>query len=317
MSNEALDPRCTLLDASRSECAVRAGSMLGGMKMMPWNVNKLRKIWRSKIRDFWFAAANVVEERIFPQHFFGKSPQGSEAQYQSLFREAASRSFPETKDIEASVKFSIDTDWVNNLALHTQVVRKPGLNWQHGRVLYALLRSHISSASEAIESITVFETGTARGFSALCMAKALVDSGQPGMIITVDSLPHNDKMYWNCISDVDGPKSRGELLNRWPVEVGRVMFLQALTPHSLARIGLDRIHFAFLDAQHTFDSVVDEYEYVAARQLPGDIIVFDDVTPGVFDGVVKAVEKIRSLGEYEIVKLGREQERGYALARRL
>ena len=45
--------------------------------------------------------------------------------------------------------------------------------------------------------------------------------------------------------------------------------------------------------------------------------MFDDVTPGVFPGVVEAVEKIRSLGSYEIVKLGREQERGYALARRL
>ena len=124
-------------------------------------------------------------------------------------------------------------------------------------------------------------------------------------------------MYWNCIDDVEGKKSRRELLAAWPAEVARILFFQALTPQHLDRIGLDRIDFAFLDAQHTFESVMEEYQFVEARQAPGDLILFDDVTPGLFDGVVAAVNAIRAKGLYEVSEIGRREERAYAIARRL
>ena len=53
----------------------------------------------------------------------------------------------------------------------------------------------------------------------------------------------------------------------------------------------NRIHYAFLDAQHEFENVIQEYNFVKQRQFTNDIIVFDDVTKNKFDGVCKAVEK--------------------------
>ena len=77
----------------------------------------------------------MVETRVFPSDYFGHSSHGSESEYQELFRAASLRSFPESDSIEESLGFPVDKKWVNNLVLHSQVVRKPGLNWQHGRVL--------------------------------------------------------------------------------------------------------------------------------------------------------------------------------------
>lgn len=270
------------------------------------------------MKSLFNRALSSLEKRAFPEDVFGGRPQADEATYQSLYSEAKARQFPETDELEEELGFSVDRDWINELALHTQVVRKKSrLNWQHGRILYSLLRSHIETTQTESDSIQVFETGTARGFSALCMSKAILDSKRGGFVVTVDSLPHNTPMFWNCIDDLEKPKSRRELLAPWEKEVQRVIFLQSLTPQHLGRLGLEHIHFAFLDAQHSFETVMDEYSFVEERQDVGDLIVFDDVTPGVFDGVVEALDAIGRKGLYEIRQLGRANERGYAVARRL
>ena len=38
--------------------------------------------------------------------------------------------------------------------------------------------------------------------------KALEDQQRAGTIVTFDVLPHRTPMYWNCIDDHDGPKTR-------------------------------------------------------------------------------------------------------------
>ena len=264
------------------------------------------------------AALRRIGVSTFSHDAFGTKPRGFREGYLNLHQQAISREFPEIQILEDSLGYSVESDWLSNLALHTQVVHKESeLNWQHGRVLYSLLRQRLEV--EAFENgfVQVFETGSARGFSALCLAKAMIDSRSPGVVLSLDSLPHNYPMYWNCIDDFEGRKSRRELLAGWPDEVSRVIFLNVLTPKHLNRIGIERIHFAFLDAQHTFDSVMQEYYFVEARQSQGDLIVFDDVTPGVFDGVVAAVNAVSARGLYEVESVGRGTGREYAVARRI
>ena len=77
---------------------------------------------------------------------------------------------------------------------------------------------------------------------------------------------------------------------------------------------MSRINFAFLDAQHTYEALIKEYEFVKHRQIKGDIIVFDDVTPGVFDDIVKCVGFIEKSGEYQIQIIKSTQKRSYAIA---
>lgn len=83
---------------------------------------------------------------------------------------------------------------MDDLALLTQVVIKQSvICYQHGRLLYSTLSQYFAQHPNL--SFNILETGAARGFSSLCIAKALHDEQQSGKIITFDVLPHHIKMY--------------------------------------------------------------------------------------------------------------------------
>ena len=238
----------------------------------------------------------------------------------ALYEEANEVEFPETRVLEEATGFRLEDAWLGQLALTTQVVfKKSALNWQHGRLLYSFLRQLIQQKKDAggrEEAFTILETGTARGFSSICMAKAILDSRADGRVITIDPLPHDKKMFWNCIKDVEGRHSRRELLASWESELSRILFFEGSSREVFGILAPPRIHFAFLDAQHTYRQVLGEFSYVSARQVSGDIIFFDDVTPGKFAGVVRAVKQIENEGLYSISYFGRPADRGYAVATR-
>jgi len=242
-------------------------------------------------------------------------PRATRAHFLSLYDQARQESHPISEAIETELGAAIDSDWLDELALHTQIViKKSALNYQHGRVLYAALRDRLARLDDSTAHVCIFETGTARGFSALCMAKALNDAQQAGSIITFDILPHDKPMYWNCIDDLEGQKSRRTLLNPWKELLNRITFVQDETRAILPRIGIGRVHFAFLDASHTFGDVMFEFSAVADNQEEGDVIVFDDVTASSFPEVVHAVETIARVHPYDVRQIVVSDQRGYALA---
>ena len=206
-----------------------------------------------------------------------------------------------------------DAEFVDELALATQVVPKDEeLDWSHGFLLYAVLTSYLEQVGSD-RPVTIFETGTARGFSAVCMAKALRDAGRAGTILTVDMLHAERPLFWNSIADADGPKTRVELLEPWADLVeDHVVFLRGDVSVALEQIGLVRIHFAFLDAEHTYDAVRDELAFVAAHQQPRDVIVCDDYTPRAFPEIVRAVDELAATGAYELETFASSPGRGYA-----
>ena len=130
----------------------------------------------------------------------------------------------------------------------------------------------------------------------------------------MDCIAHEEEIYWNCISDFDGPKTRAKLLANWNEEVAKILFIQGWTTNVIKRIGLNRINFAFLDAQHTKNDVMKEFHFVYRKQKKGDTIIFDDVTPGYFDGVCKAVDIIESQYPYKVNRFSSDKKRGYAIA---
>jgi predicted O-methyltransferase YrrM len=244
---------------------------------------------------------------------FGKSPRGTAADYKALHEQAKAKQFIKIDALEDETGFAIDRDWLDELALHTQIAKKKSdLAYPHGRLLYSLLRRYIADSGEPF--VTVCETGTARGFSALCMAKAISDSGVPGRVFTFDVLPHLKRQYWNCIDDHDGRKSRAELLAPWSDLLRLVTFVHGDTHLMLERVGLERINFAFLDAQHVKRAVLHEFNIVSARQRPGDMTVFDDVTPSAYPGVVAAVQEVERQCEYKVKRLTISESRSYAWA---
>jgi hypothetical protein len=258
------------------------------------------------------SAVNGVVDWALYRDPFGDKPRASAIEYRKLHEEAKSKQFPEIDDLEVMTGFAVDRKWLDNVALHTQITKKRSeLVYPHGRVIYSLLRKYIDERTPGF--VTVCETGTARGFSALCMAKAIVDAGIDGRIVTFDVLAHLDRHYWNCIDDDDGKKTRAELLAPWSDLLQMITFVHGDTQLMLSRVGLDRINFAFLDAQHVKRAVMHEYSVVAGRQLAGDMIVFDDVSPS-YPGVLASVRNIEQDGRYVVSRLGISDVRGYAWA---
>jgi predicted O-methyltransferase YrrM len=247
---------------------------------------------------------------------FSPEPYSTAEQYRELATEVQKQSYPEIEQFEQESGFQISLDWLNELALQTKVVIKSSpLCYAHGRVLYAALSLYLqkSSPKRPTERITIWETGTARGFSALCMAKVLQDQQRSGLILTFDVLPHQTAMYWNCIADHErGELTRAELLNPWQELLeDHVVFHQGDIRLELPKVKSERIHFAFLDGAHTYDDVMFEFPQVEGHQLPGDVIVYDDYTPSQFPGLVQAVNEICEHHQYRRTNLQAHSSRGY------
>ncbi|SFP04963.1 Predicted O-methyltransferase YrrM [Qipengyuania nanhaisediminis] len=160
--------------------------------------------------------------------------------------------------------------------------------------------------------VSILETGTARGFSAICMAKALDDAGVNGHVITIDRLPHLNPIFWNCIDDLDGKKTRRELLEPWRSLCDRITFLQGDTLNQIRKVGLNRVNFAYLDAQHSREDVLNEFAFVKRLQFKGDIVFFDDVTREQFPGVCDAVDELEQREDYFVHRI--RAGRGFAWA---
>lgn len=262
--------------------------------------------------------ADTWSKKFWHDYPFGKTIRASKEEYLALWQNEKSSTYPEIDRLEKEMGFSVEKDWLDDLALHTQIVIKSSpLCYQHGRILYTILRKYLSQRASSAP-LTIFETGTARGFSSIVMAKALSDHSANGKIVTFDILPHNVSMYWNCIDDHEGSKSRKDLLQPWGELSGfSILFIEGDSRINLSRVCADHIGFAFLDGAHGYDDVLFEFETVARKQKIGDIIVFDDYNMADFPGLVQAVDDgCNSFGySKEIIESGKNRK--YVIAKRI
>lgn len=202
---------------------------------------------------------------------------GNKNIYLEIFENIKKKNYPEIDKFEKNFKRNINISWLNELALHTQVViKKSSINYQHGRVLYSTLSNYLEK-NKNLKDINIFESGTARGFSSICMSKALIDSNAKGLIHTIDIISNTDKIYWNIIDDhIVGKTTRSELLKPWKEEIKNIYFYEMKSSEFCEKIDLKRINFAFLDAVHDEKNISLEFNYVKNRQMKDDIIIFDD-----------------------------------------
>ena len=104
---------------------------------------------------------------------FGKDVQASKDYYLSIFEKAKNETYLEVEKFEETSGFKIDKSWLDDLALHTQVVKKSQLiNYQHGRILYSKLSKYIKEKD--IKFINVVEIGTARASLQFACRKRLM-----------------------------------------------------------------------------------------------------------------------------------------------
>ena len=278
----------------------------------------IRKLITKIFEIFLPFADKMAYLRYFNNPLLNK-PLSNIETYKKLLKEAENNTYSIADiDLIESAGYAIDKKWLNSLAYKTQVViKKSELNYAHGRVLYTALRDYIMTLGENNNSINIIETGTARGFSALCMAKALSDAKFEGSIFTIDVLPHDKKMFWNCAADhIEGKQSRYELIAEWKSLIEKyIVFIQGSTKHILPKIYLKRINFAFLDGVHTYENVLFEFNVINKSQKKGDVIVFDDYNKKDFPGVFKAINLIAEKMNYEIKVIQNQSTfRNYVIA---
>lgn len=229
------------------------------------------------------------------------------AQYEQAFKLECAQSYPEIDKFTA--QFPIDRDRLEGAArVLACPVKKNPPNWQHGRVIYQVVREYAARTKREKKPAFFLDIGTAKGFSALCALWAAKDSQFPVRIVSLDVIDPEGIESRNTVAEVDSPKTLHEILVHWP-ESRLIEFKKSKGVDFLSDLN-ERIHFAFVDGKHTFEAVKAEGYLIGQRQVTGDMIVFDDVQ---IEGVGQAVSMLKN---YTVRWLEAKKGRAYAIAER-
>ena len=208
-------------------------------------------------------------------------------------------------EIKEYFNYLYPKDDMDNLGLKLQIIDKgpngSKPNYVHGYIISSALHKYINDSNE--NNIIVFETGTARGFSSLVMAKVLELNNKMGEIHTIDLLNHNTNTFKNCYRayELKRPVTREECLEEWTETVYKyIKYHSGDSNEVISKLKLDRIHFAFLDGHHDYNYVKNELNYVSSKQKKGDVIICDDYTKIQMDSICKAIDEFIEKDEYSV-----------------
>jgi hypothetical protein len=229
----------------------------------------------------------------------------SRQDYAEAFRLESSKDYPEMDRLEQSVGYAVGRERLEAAAqiLACPVKANPP-NWQHGRMLYAYTRRYLANTSGRVRLLDI---GTAKGFSALMLKWALMDSGLQGSVDSVDVIDPLAKVYRNSVLDTDCENRLADYHLAWP-EASEIQF-HKMTGVRWLEQSSNRVHVAFVDGKHNGDVVVEEGRLLAARQQPWDLAIFDDVQ---LPGIADAVYRLRSLYDMTHIEL-KQANRKYAV----
>lgn len=207
----------------------------------------------------------------------------TEEQYRAIFEEARSLSFPAIDTLEIDLGFAIQKKWLDETALVLNCpVKVNPPNWQHGRVIYAVLREFLKS-TQALDKqpMVMLDIGTAKAFSACVIAKALKDHGEPWNRVpvhTVDVIKPNERVIRNTIAEVNGLKTLYEISKEFIPEEMAVIAHGDGSANLLTDLKSQdvRIPFAFVDGKHARSTVYMEGAMIASMQKADDVVIFDD-----------------------------------------
>lgn len=235
----------------------------------------------------------------------------SAEEYHRIFEAERRSEYPMVDAFEQRMGFAIDREKLESAARVLSCPYKAAPpSWQHGRVLYAVVRHFLSGKPSGCW--TIFDIGTAKGFSALCMQWALMDHAGGALTVgvtSVDVMPPDARVRRNTVAEVDGLKTLAEILAPWR-EAEHIEFIHTTGIHWL-QSEQGQVDVAFIDGKHSGPVVKTEGQLLAARQEAGDVVVFDDVH---IPDVGAAVDSLKTL--YDIERLQVLPKRAYAIARR-
>lgn len=211
----------------------------------------------------------------------------------------------------------IDRNFIIDLAYITQItLKKSEINIDHGKILYALSTNMFKK--NLTKKFTIVETGTAKGFSSICMAKAIYDTEVKAQIFTFDLIGHSKKSIWNNISDIHGPISRKEMIHKWRyLSDNYIHFISGYSHLNIKNFNFNNIDFAFIDGSHYGHDIYFEFMEISKYQLKGDQILFDDYDHPNYISLTKTIDRLCNELEYEKFKISGFNDRNYLLATKI
>jgi len=193
------------------------------------------------------------------------------------------------RDIKEKVSelLSFDVDWQKFVRLGNLTklqCDKSGTfrhaNYESGLLLYAIVRH--------FQPRRILEIGTGRGYGSICMAHALRDAGITGQIITIDTIPYEEKQPWPWpIDDGSGPRTENlSVQDVWERHFNAdlrnlVEFRAGSSVDVMAALQQEgwRADFVYIDGDHTFASA--KHDFFASLLLCNSPfrMLLDDYTP--------------------------------------
>ena len=180
----------------------------------------------------------------------------------------------------------VSESWFSNA---TNVLRG-GDGGEHGLLLYKM-----ASRTSTERPSVILDIGTARGFSAITMARALLDADLDGMVYSVDVIDHQTQLVWHGGKhDAEDPLagisiSRSEVWSRWfTEEARRVTPVLGLSHGILEDWSFGPVDVAFIDGEHSYEAVKRDLALLDCLMSPAGIIVLDDLHTGVSMGALRS-----------------------------
>ena len=170
-------------------------------------------------------------------------------------------------------------------------VLRGGDGGEHGQLLYKLVFGML----QEIWPVVALDVGTARGFSALVMARAILSVNALGVVYSVDTVGHDESVGWHGRkNDADDPLagstvSRSQIWARWFVsERGLVVPVQGRSVGILRHWEHGKIDVAFLDGSHAYEDVSQELSLLDDLLADTGVVVLDDYHLGEVVGRVRS-----------------------------
>jgi len=206
----------------------------------------------------------------------------TENQIAQLFKTGIANNSTTMNDIKQYFDVSdVDHTKIDEIGHHLQVIRKndiTNVSFLHGYILHFALEQYINCHKD-VGMFNIFETGTARGFSSIIMAYTLDKNNMNGIINTFDIKHYDHKTEKECLCAALKKRavSTTECIEPFTDLVKKyIKFNVGDTNKILKTRESDRIHFAFLDGDHRYSSLLLELNYVEKYQQSGDAIIIDD-----------------------------------------
>ncbi len=202
--------------------------------------------------------------------------------YMRVFERECANEYPVIDLLEQELGYAVERERLEDAARTMACPLKVNPpNWQHGRLIYALVRKLAAASAEG----DFIDIGTAKGFSAVVMGWAIEDAGlRERTVYSVDVMDPEARVRRNSVLELDGFKAIHEYTNRYLAPTVATQFFGEGSLALLERLALRqcRIAFAFVDGKHDGSIVAREAAIISKMQRSGDVILFDDLQlPGI------------------------------------